>query len=285
MLYFYRGRCSAWLIVFPVICPFLAWGNQVEDSTITAQIEGRFLLDKSLSPFDINTTTQNGVVTLSGAVGDDQAKQRAEEIARGVSGVKEVRNQLVIVDQPQRKPAKRSLKELLSDRALTAVIRSRLLYHKRFQELRLDITCRKGVVTLYGVVSSEGERDAIQRVVEETRGVVSVNNKLTVSPGTSERFPQKMLHTVSDAWVEKRVEAALGMNRYVALRNLNVTVQNGICFLSGNVGSEAEKSAAEAVAASVVGVVAVENSIEVLPQSQAAPTPQSPMEPISPSDE
>lgn len=284
MQYSGRGKRPVWFMAFAAVCSFAAWGNQVEDATIKAQIEGRFLLDRSLSPFDIKTAAQDGVVTLSGAVGDEQAKQRAEEIARGISGVKQVVNQLVIVDQPRRKPARRSLKELLSDRALTALIRSRLLYHKQFQELRLDIACRKGVVALYGVVSSEEEREAIQRVVEETSGVVSVNNRLTVSPGISARLPQKMLHEMSDLWVEKRVEAALGMNRYVALRNLNVTVQNGVCFLSGNVGSEAEKSAAEAIAASVVGVAAVENSIEVFPQNvEAAPKPI--MEPISPSDE
>jgi osmotically-inducible protein OsmY len=40
------------------------------DIVITAEIEAIYLFNEWLNPFDINTTTQDGVVTLEGTVED-----------------------------------------------------------------------------------------------------------------------------------------------------------------------------------------------------------------------
>ena len=67
----------------------------VNDAAITASIKTDFLKDPDLSILKIDVDTRSGVVTLNGLADNDEARQRAEKIAQGVKGVKEVRNYLV----------------------------------------------------------------------------------------------------------------------------------------------------------------------------------------------
>jgi osmotically-inducible protein OsmY len=65
------------------------------DAAITASIKTDFVKDPDLSVLKIDVDTKDGVVTLQGLADNDAAKGRAEKIAQGVKGVKEVRNYLV----------------------------------------------------------------------------------------------------------------------------------------------------------------------------------------------
>ncbi len=68
------------------------WG----DAAITASIKADFLKDPDLSVFKIDVDTKDGVVTLNGLAQDDAARKRAESLAQGIKGVREVRNHLVL---------------------------------------------------------------------------------------------------------------------------------------------------------------------------------------------
>jgi hypothetical protein len=52
--------------------------------------------ENDLRDSTINVDVENEVVTLSGSVGNDAQKAKAEKVARDVEGVKNVRNQLAI---------------------------------------------------------------------------------------------------------------------------------------------------------------------------------------------
>ena len=67
----------------------------MSDGAITASIKTDYLKDPDLSVLKIDVDTRNGVVTLNGLAENDEARGRAEKIAQGVKGVKEVRNYLV----------------------------------------------------------------------------------------------------------------------------------------------------------------------------------------------
>jgi hyperosmotically inducible periplasmic protein len=70
-------------------------GEYMDDSAITAKIKAEILSDPLLKVFQIDVTTTNGVVRLSGTVDSKQSIDRAMEIARSVSNVKSVENDLV----------------------------------------------------------------------------------------------------------------------------------------------------------------------------------------------
>ena len=71
-------------------------GQSVDDANITAAVKAQLAKDKlgTLARIDVDTT--NGVVALNGVVRTPQERARAEEIAKSVSGVKKVVNNLQI---------------------------------------------------------------------------------------------------------------------------------------------------------------------------------------------
>jgi len=71
-------------------------GNYMEDARITTKIKAEILAESTLKVFQIDVTTIDGVVTLSGIVDSPLSLERASEIARNNQGVKSVQNNLVV---------------------------------------------------------------------------------------------------------------------------------------------------------------------------------------------
>lgn len=71
-------------------------GQYVDDATITAQVKTRLAEDPVVSAMAIGVETLNGTVQLSGFARSASERLQAETIARKVSGVKAVRNDIVV---------------------------------------------------------------------------------------------------------------------------------------------------------------------------------------------
>lgn len=71
-------------------------GAYVGDAAITAKVKTRFVQDKLVEATSINVETLNGTVMLSGFAKSAAEKVLAESLARGVSGVKMVKNELTV---------------------------------------------------------------------------------------------------------------------------------------------------------------------------------------------
>jgi len=71
-------------------------GEYLDDAAITAKIKADILSAPLLKVLEINVTTTNGIVTLSGVVDSKQSIDRAVEIARRVKEVQSVDNTLVV---------------------------------------------------------------------------------------------------------------------------------------------------------------------------------------------
>ncbi len=69
----------------------------VSDASITAAVSTGIVKDSELSATRINVDTKDGVVTLTGPVPSNSAREKAETIAKGTSGVSSVKNQLTVV--------------------------------------------------------------------------------------------------------------------------------------------------------------------------------------------
>lgn len=74
-------------------------GEFFDNSMITAKIKSRLIDDPVTGVFRIKVDSFKGVVQLSGFVNSSTEKQRAEQIAYSVDGVKQVRNSLLIKTQ------------------------------------------------------------------------------------------------------------------------------------------------------------------------------------------
>jgi len=71
-------------------------GAYVDDTTITTQVKAKFAADKTVSTMAIGVETLKGTVQLSGFAKSEDEKLAAERIARGVSGVTDVKNDIVV---------------------------------------------------------------------------------------------------------------------------------------------------------------------------------------------
>jgi osmotically-inducible protein OsmY len=71
-------------------------GEYIDDSAITTKVKAAILDDPSLKVFQVNVETFKGEVQLSGFVDSAQAVAKAGEVARGVKGVKSVKNNLIV---------------------------------------------------------------------------------------------------------------------------------------------------------------------------------------------
>lgn len=67
-------------------------GEYIDDSVITAKVKAAFVNDPAVKATEINVETFKGEVQLSGFVAQAADAQRAADIARGVKGVKSVKN-------------------------------------------------------------------------------------------------------------------------------------------------------------------------------------------------
>ena len=76
-------------------------GAEVDDSALTAKVKTALIGDETTKGTQINVETRDGVVQLAGFVNTDAERERATEVARGVSGVKDVRNDLQIKPKQQ----------------------------------------------------------------------------------------------------------------------------------------------------------------------------------------
>jgi hyperosmotically inducible periplasmic protein len=72
------------------------------DMDITRQVEGRLSKDARLRRVDVRT--ERGAVILTGAVPNVGASSRASELARGVPGVRSIRNELAYESGPMDGP-------------------------------------------------------------------------------------------------------------------------------------------------------------------------------------
>jgi len=71
-------------------------GVYVDDSTITSKVKSSLFSDPVTSGWNISVSTENGEVTLTGIVKSNREKERAAVVTRTVSGVKSVKNYLVV---------------------------------------------------------------------------------------------------------------------------------------------------------------------------------------------
>jgi hyperosmotically inducible periplasmic protein len=68
----------------------------VDDAAITTRVKARMAEDPAVSAMRINVETLDGTVQLSGFAASQAEKDKAATVARGVSQVRDVRNNIIV---------------------------------------------------------------------------------------------------------------------------------------------------------------------------------------------
>lgn len=71
-------------------------GEILDDAVMTTKVKTAFFQDAAVSALRINVTSNKGLVQLSGFANSYQEVARAEAITRGVAGVRDVRNDILL---------------------------------------------------------------------------------------------------------------------------------------------------------------------------------------------
>lgn len=71
-------------------------GEFIDDTALTTRIKAAFVADRVVSALDISVHSDKGVVYLGGVARSSEEVHQAERIARRASGVKGVRNNIVV---------------------------------------------------------------------------------------------------------------------------------------------------------------------------------------------
>jgi osmotically-inducible protein OsmY len=158
-----------------------------KDAWLTGKIETAFLLNAHLNPFAIDTDVDNGVVHLTGTVRDDIDRDLAGELAKGLDGVVEVKNDIKL----DRASAERTMAERSSentrdfgtwvdDATTTAMVKSKLIGNSNIAAGKINVDTRGDVVTLSGRVGSSKEKELAEQIAGNVGDVEDVKNDLVV---------------------------------------------------------------------------------------------------------
>lgn len=246
--------------------------DQGSDVWTKAAIMTTYTLNRHLNPFTIDVDVNNGVATLKGNVESDVERDLAEELAKGVDGVKEVRNELKVDADVKTRTDSDGFMNSVRDANITAKIKSQLLWNSNTHGLRIDVDTKNAVVTLSGQVESSIESDLAEKIASNTSDVHKVNNQLKVEKSTAsaadkaEREAKETKIEVSDSWITTKVKSALAYNRTIEMDAIDVTTNNGIVSLKGTVQDETSMRKAKEIAQNIRGVKDVKADLKVDPR-------------------
>ena len=238
--------------------------QEITDARQETQIWTTYALSPYLRASDLSVTVHEGKATLTGKVNEDVNKDLAKEIALGVTGIKEVDNQIVVLGDFVPTPgAGRSYGEIVDDASISTAIKSKLIWSKNTVGQDTAVTTQAGKVTLKGTADTAATKDLVGRMALNTRGVTAVSNQLVVTPAKpsvadkAKSASDDAGDEISDAWITTKVKSTLLYSSNVRGTDIAVTTKDGVVTLDGRVDSGAERALAIELAENVRGVKSV----------------------------
>jgi hyperosmotically inducible protein len=220
------------------------------DSAIQAKVAQKLADKKEFR--NLEASTEDGIVTLTGAVEVYQQKLDAAKKVRKVADVQGVRNLIAV-------------NTTVPDVELTAQL-DRKLYYDRIGYDNVfnfvDVSVKDGVATLSGETRTDVGRDSAVDLVNRTPGVKDVVNSVRVAPVSI--FDDQIRRSVLRAIYRDPV-----LNRYAIdpALPIRIVVDNGNLTLYGTVLNSMDKQVAGIRAGQIFGVFKVQNNLEVAKQS------------------
>jgi hyperosmotically inducible protein len=240
--------------------------QEVTEARQETQIWTTYALSPYLRASDLGVHVNNGKATLTGNVEEGVSKDLAKQIALGVSGVKEVDNQIVVTPDytpPARTSTDRSYGEVIDDATITAAIKSKLLWSSNADGMATDVDTKSGKVLLTGTADSGASKALAGRLALNTRGVAGVDNQLVVRPAKPsagdavKASAHEAGKDISDSWITAKVKSTFLYSSNVDGADISVATNAGVVTLTGKVDSGAERELAIELAKNVRGVKTV----------------------------
>lgn len=292
------------ILMFTLSVSTWAGNSDLDERTSNLWLKSKlyttYTLNEHLSPFDIGVNVEDGVAVLSGKVDTGIEKFLAADIARKTKGIKKVKNNIRIV------PFSSSLKEekisnkdrygfttSVENANMVARVKYNLLWNKKTNGLDIEVDSKAGrIIILSGTVSSENEKSAAVDAAEDTSGVTSVIDNISVDRNkksmseklvdvkdtvsekmddASDMMGETMEETgtaFADKWITAKVKSRLLFDKVTDGLDIDVDTQKGVVTLKGLVSSKEEEKRAMNLVNGMDGVKNVVNQLKIyLPNS------------------
>lgn len=218
----------------------LVAADRPNDDSIKYWVKDAISEDPYMDASNIIVDVSGGIVTLSGTVKNLSTEEYAIPEAKKIQGV------LGVIDKLTVMPSYRRDEDIAQD------VRHRIINNAVIESKDINVTCTRGTVELTGQVASWSEREEVDLLAGEVRGVKSVQNNLSVN------WNKKR----SDEAIRRDVIATLRRDVYLADLPIDVSVEDGIVILTGSVGSSYEKTRASYVQW-INGVKRLDNKLRI----------------------
>jgi len=147
------------------------------DEWIAMKIRGELLVKAHVSATSTTVDVKDGVVTLNGTVDNRAQKDLTEAYVNDIDNVKAVKNDLVIKAPVA---GATTVGEDMDDASITSQVKFTLLSHRSTSALSTKVVTENSVVSITGVAGSDAEKALVTKLAQDTRGVKSVVNDMTV---------------------------------------------------------------------------------------------------------
>ena len=148
------------------------------DAWIRNKVKYTLLFHRSTNARATGVDVKEGVVTLRGEATSQAQKDLTTEYAKDVEGVKEVNNEMTVVQNPKRT---QTIGQKVDDASITAQVKLTLLYHRSTSAIHTKVATKRGVVTLYGKAGNAAEKDLATKLANDVNGVKGVKNQMDIN--------------------------------------------------------------------------------------------------------
>jgi osmotically-inducible protein OsmY len=221
------------------------------DSDIKHDIVETLRWDELVDHPLVRVEVDEGLVTLSGAVGS-VAEKRRTEAAAWVSGVKNVDSEQLAIESYAADPDQRHVETPpFEPSEVKAAMKRAFAQSPRLSGRQITVHLDGHHAVLRGTVESLREKRAAGSIALHTVGVWSLSNHLRVRPAI-----------VADATIKERLKERIQMDPLIFNAEIEPVVQQGIVRLRGRVENAAQRRRIHTLAEGLEGVRVVYDRIE-----------------------
>ena len=150
------------------------FSTSVSDGVIFAKLQDRFIQVNASLLTSANVTVNDGAVLFTGKVKKPEDKIEATKLAWEIKGVREVVNELQVIDTS-------SIKDIAKDLAASATLRGKMIADQDISSLNFSIDVVNGVVYLSGVASTQEEMNKVISHAQNLRFAQEVVNYIILT--------------------------------------------------------------------------------------------------------
>jgi len=147
--------------------------TSVSDNLIATKLNDKFLQTDASLFVDVDVSVNNAAILMTGKVKTPEEKVLATKLAWEVRGVREVVNEIQVIDRT-------SLKDVAKDLAAGAQLRGKLIADPDVSSLNFSIDVVNGTVFLSGVAADAEEMNRVVGHARELRFAQKVVNYIVL---------------------------------------------------------------------------------------------------------